>query len=176
MTDQAVQPTGAATGRHAFTGRDRELRALREDIGRVGLHTLSGHPLPHSRVLLIAGAPGSGRTALAEEFVRRIQDRYPGGVLRARLTDPGGLPVPTERTARDLLAALAGLGTPAGARRPAAPPPGADEEDLSEAVRTALAVRGPTVLLLDDVADSDQVLDLVPDSRSASSSRWPRAR
>lgn len=165
MTDQAVQPTAAATGPHAFTGRDRELRALREDIARAGLHTLSGHPLPHSRVLLIAGAPGSGRTALAEEFVRGIRGRYPGGVLRARLTDPGGLPVPTERTARDLLAALAARGTPPGAEPPVAPPPGADEEDLSHAVRTCLAGRGPTLLLLDDVADSQQVLDLLPDSR-----------
>ncbi|GAA2632881.1 tetratricopeptide repeat protein [Streptomyces axinellae] len=165
MTDQAVQPTAAATGPHAFTGRDRELRALREDIARAGLHTLSGHPLPHSRVLLIAGAPGSGRTALAEEFVRGIRDRYPGGVLRARLTDPGGLPVPTERTARDLLAALAALGTPPDAEPPLAPPPGADEEDLSHAVRTCLAGRGPTLLFLDDVADSEQLLDLLPDSR-----------
>ncbi|MDJ1136740.1 tetratricopeptide repeat protein [Streptomyces iconiensis] len=159
MTDQAVQPTGTATGPtgpHTFTGRDRELRALRDDIGRAGLHTLSGHPPAHSRVLLIAGAPGSGRTALAEEFVRRHAGRYPGGVFRARLTDPGGVPVSTERAARDLLAALGITGTP---------PAGCDEDDLCDAVRSALTASAPLVLLLDDVAHSDQVLDLLPESR-----------
>ncbi|UNZ20121.1 tetratricopeptide repeat protein [Streptomyces sp. 891-h] len=172
MTDQAVQPTTAGPGPHSFTGRDRELRALREDIERAGLHTLSGHPPQQSRVLLIAGAPGSGRTALAEEFVRRIADRYPGGVLRARLTEPGGTPVTTERAARDLLAALARSSTPrpresgeTGRTRPGTPPPGADEETVAEAFRTALARRGRTVLLLDDVAHSDQLLDLAPESR-----------
>ncbi|MGI5351469.1 tetratricopeptide repeat protein [Streptomyces sp. CA-250714] len=176
MTDQAVQPTTAGPGPHTFTGRDRELRALREDIERAGLHTISGRPLPQSRVLLIAGAPGSGRTALAEEFVRRIADRYPGGVLRARLTDPGGTPVPTERTARDLLAALAGQagGTPGtppqgtppqGTPPPSTPPPGADDAAVTEALRAALLRRGRIILLLDDVAASDQVLDLAPESR-----------
>ncbi|MGP3988723.1 tetratricopeptide repeat protein [Streptomyces sp. 3N207] len=183
MTDQAVQPTTAGpaprpfTGPHPFTGRDRELRALHEDIERAGLHTISGRPLPQSRVLLIAGAPGSGRTALAEEFVRRIADRYPGGVLRARLTDPGGTRVPAERTARDLLAALApqdgttGTTRTAGETRasvataPGTPPPGADESVVTETLRAALVRRGRVILLLDDVADSDQVLDLAPESR-----------
>lgn len=175
MTDQAVEPTATGRRPHPFTGRDRELGALREDIERVGLHTLSGRPLPHCRILLIAGTPGSGRTSLAEEFVRRIADRYPRGLLRARLTDPGGTPVPTERTARDLLAGLARLDTrdtrgraaprPRDIRLPPAPPPGADEAAVAEAFRTALTRRGRTVLLLDDVADTDQLLDLVPESR-----------
>ncbi|MBO8203108.1 ATP-binding protein [Streptomyces smyrnaeus] len=189
MTDQAVQPTTAGPGPRPFTGRDRELRALREDIERAGLHTLSGHPPAQSRVLLIAGAPGSGRTALAEEFVRRIADRYPGGVLRARLTEPGGTPVPVERAARDLLVALSRLGTPyagntgnpgnaaiaaeagktgkdpAEALPVAVPPPGADEAVVAEAFRAALTRRGRTILLLDDVAHSDQVLDLAPENR-----------
>ncbi|MGY1434796.1 tetratricopeptide repeat protein [Streptomyces reniochalinae] len=171
MTDQAVEPAAKGPSPHPFTGRGRELSALRQDIERVGLHTLSGRPPPHCRILLIAGAPGSGRTALAEEFVRRVADRYPGGVLRARLTDPGGVPVPTERTARDLLAALAGTGTSGqAASRPRqdaapAPAPGADEATVAEAFRSALTRRGRTVLLLDDVADSEQLLDLVPASR-----------
>ncbi|WP_346776675.1 tetratricopeptide repeat protein [Streptomyces sp. HNM0574] len=141
-------------GGAGFVGRVRELGQLRADIERAGLHTLSGRPSPHSRVLLIAGRPGSGRTALAEEFVRRVAGRYPDGVLRARLTDPGGTPVPTERTARDLLAALGG--------EPA--PPGADEDELTEVLRRELAERR-VLLLLDDVASAEQLLDLLPDSR-----------
>ncbi|MGW7521401.1 tetratricopeptide repeat protein [Streptomyces sp. NPDC054796] len=140
--------------REDFVGRARELRELRADIERAGLHTLSGRPSPHSRVLLIAGRPGSGRTALAEEFVRRNADRWPGGVLRARLTDPGGVPVPPERTARDLLAALGAAPAPAGA----------DEDELYEALREALGKRR-VLLLLDDVASPEQLLDLLPDTR-----------
>ncbi|GHA11301.1 tetratricopeptide repeat protein [Streptomyces echinoruber] len=162
MTDQAVgsggvQPssgrarhTGAADGR--FLGRTRELKELRADIERAGLDTLAGRKAPRARVLLIAGRPGSGRSALAEELVRQVADRYQDGVLRARLSEPDGTPVPTGRTARELLTAL-GLPAPAGAA----------EDELSEAVRTALADKR-AVLLLDDAAGADQVDALLPDT------------
>ncbi|PBC64756.1 hypothetical protein BKI49_07015 [Streptomyces sp. Tue6028] len=135
-----------------FLGRTRELKELRADIERAGLDTLSGRKAPRARVLLIAGKPGSGRTALAEELSRQVAERYPDGVLRARLTEPDGIRVPTERTARELLVAL-GLSTP----------PGADADDLGEALREALAVRR-VVLLLDDAADAEQVDALLPDA------------
>ncbi|GAA2289328.1 tetratricopeptide repeat protein [Streptomyces roseiscleroticus] len=142
---------GATTG-HRFLGRTRELKELCADIERAGLDTISGRKAPRARVLLIAGRPGYGRTALAEEFVRQVSGRYPDGVLRARLTEPGGTPVPTERTARDLLTAL-GLPAPAGA----------DEDDLAAALREALAGRR-ALLLLDDAADAEQVDALLPDT------------
>ncbi|WP_314173735.1 AAA family ATPase [Streptomyces winkii] len=128
---------------------------MRADMERAGLHTLSGRPSPHSRVLLVAGRPGSGRTALAEAFARQAADRYGDGVLRARLTEPGGTPVPTERTARDLLAALG----------PDPVPAGADEDELTETLRAELA-RRRVLLLLDDVTLPEQVLDLLPDTRN----------
>ena len=103
-------------------------------------------------MLLIAGKPGFGRTALAEELVRQVADSYKGGALRARLTEPDGTPVPTERTARDLLAALE-----------LTAPPGAPEDDLVEALREALATRR-ALLLLDDAADAEQVDALLPDT------------
>ncbi|MFE1912096.1 tetratricopeptide repeat protein [Streptomyces anandii] len=160
MTDQAVDARGenrsagdrfpAAAESH-FLGRARELKELRADIERAGLDTLSGRKAPRARVLLIAGRPGSGRTALAGELVRRISDRYPDGVLRARLTEPDGTPVPVERAARDLLTALG---------RPT--PPGAGEDDLTYALRAALAGTR-TLLLLDDAAGAEQVDALLPD-------------
>ncbi|WP_181008793.1 ATP-binding protein, partial [Streptomyces sp. SM12] len=163
MTEQAVHTRGPAFpgkaagpgGTAGFLGRRDELSTLRADTVRAGLSTLAGRPAPRSRVLLIVGRPGTGRTALAEEFVRRhaASGDFPDGVLRARLTDPGGTPVPNERTARELLSAL-GL----------VAPPGADEDELTEALRTALAERG-ALLLLDDVATSDQLNELTPDSR-----------
>ncbi|WP_435216861.1 tetratricopeptide repeat protein [Streptomyces sp. bgisy034] len=157
MTDQVVDTGGVqvsarTSGANQFLGRTRELKELRADIERAGLDTLSGRKAPRARVLLIAGRPGSGRTALAEELVRQVADRYPDGVLRARLTDPDGTPVPVERTARLLLTAL---------DRPT--PPGAPEDDLTAALREALADRR-ALLLLDDAAEADQVDALLPDT------------
>ncbi|MFB7335557.1 tetratricopeptide repeat protein [Streptomyces adustus] len=157
MTDQAVdtdgvQLSGRTPAECHFLGRTRELKELRADIERAGLNTLAGRKAPRARVLLIAGKPGSGRTALAEELVREVADRYDGGVLRARLSEPDGTPVPVERTARELLAAL---DLPS--------PPGAAEDELSEALRAALADRR-AVLLLDDAAGAEQVDALLPDT------------
>ncbi|MBV7695245.1 tetratricopeptide repeat protein [Streptomyces sp. TRM70350] len=156
MADQAVEPDGVQVAGPAaqsrFLGRTRELKELRADIERAGLDTLSGRKAPRARVLLIAGRPGSGRTALAEELVRQVADRYPDGVLRARLSEPDGTPVPMARTAGDLLTAL-GLPTP----------PGAAEDDLTAALREALTGRR-VLLLLDDAADAEQVDALLPDT------------
>nr|WP_190129470.1 tetratricopeptide repeat protein [Streptomyces mashuensis] len=134
-----------------FVGRQRELKELRADIVRTGLDTLSGRKRPRGRVLLIAGRPGSGRTALAEELARQLAPDYPDGLLRARLCGPDGLPVPTERTARAL---LSGLGAPV--------PAGAEEDELTAALRAALAGRR-VLLLLDDAAGAEQVDPLLPD-------------
>ncbi|NUR39029.1 MAG: tetratricopeptide repeat protein [Streptomyces sp.] len=128
------------------------MKELRADIERAGLDTLSGKKAPRARVLLIAGRPGSGRSALAEELVQQVADRYDHGVLRARLSEPDGTPVPVERTARELLAAL---------DRPT--PAGAAEDDLTAALREALADRS-ALLLLDDAVTADQVDALLPDT------------
>ncbi|GAA2624114.1 tetratricopeptide repeat protein [Streptomyces vastus] len=135
-----------------FLGRTRELKELRADIERAGLDTLAGRKAPRARVLLIAGKPGFGRTALAEELVRQVAESYRDGMLRACLSEPDGTPVPTERTARDLLAALE-----------LTAPPGAPEDDLVEALREGLATRR-VLLLLDDAADAEQVDALLPDN------------
>ncbi|MFD3947772.1 tetratricopeptide repeat protein [Streptomyces sp. NPDC058579] len=152
MTDQAV---AAAGGVRNFYGRQRELKALRADIERTGLDTLAGHKAPRARVLLIAGRPGSGRTALAEELVAGLATAYPDGVFRARLTEPGGDPVPTARAAQALLKDL-GVDEP----------PGAGEDELTELVRDALVERR-AVLVLDDSVDAEQVDPLIPDNPDA---------
>ncbi|MDX2563682.1 tetratricopeptide repeat protein [Streptomyces sp. TX20-6-3] len=148
MTDQAV----AAAGSRQFFGRQRELKALRADIERTGLDTLTGRKAPRARVLLVAGKPGSGRTALAEELAAGLFAQYPDGIFRARLTEPGGDPVPTARVAQELLAAL---GVPE--------PPGAAEDELTELVRTALGERR-AVLVLDDAVDAEHADPLIPDN------------
>ncbi|MGO4421803.1 hypothetical protein AB4Z54_24630, partial [Streptomyces sp. MCAF7] len=140
---RAVLFAAAASVGRGFAGRRRELLALRADIDRAGLDTLAGRKAPRSRVLLIAGRPGSGRTALAEELVRRLADDYPDGILRARLATSGGDPVPLERTARELLAVLK-VSVPAGA----------DEDELCEALRDALAGKR-ALLLFDDATGAE---------------------
>ncbi|MDX3799393.1 tetratricopeptide repeat protein [Streptomyces sp. AK04-3B] len=157
MTDQAVDTGGVQLSGHAateghFLGRTRELKELRADIERAGLDTISGRKAPRARVLLIAGRPGSGRSALAGELVRQVADRYPDGVLRARLAEPDGTPVPVERAARELLAAL-----------DVPTPPGAQEDDLAALLRETLAERR-ALLLLDDATGAEQVDALLPDA------------
>ncbi|MEU0414269.1 tetratricopeptide repeat protein [Streptomyces griseorubiginosus] len=153
MTDQAVDAEGVRlSGEDHFLGRTRELKELRADIERAGLDTLAGRKAPRARVLLIAGRPGSGRTALAEELVRAVAERYEDGVLRARLSEPDGTPVPVANVARDLLTEL-------DVKAPA----GATEDDLSEALREALADRR-ALLLLDDAVAAEQVDALLPDT------------
>ncbi len=149
-TRRTVPPAATAPG--GFIGRRRELKALRADIARTGLDTLSGRRGARSRVLLIAGRPGSGRSALAAELARQLADDYPDGVLRAALTNPGGGPVPLDLVARDLLTEL---GAPVQ--------PGAAEDELTEALRAALAERR-ALLLLDDAAGAEQVEPLLPDA------------
>ncbi|MGW8850431.1 tetratricopeptide repeat protein [Streptomyces xiamenensis] len=152
MTEAAVD---GSPGLGGLLGRQSELARLRADIDGAGLDTMAGRPAPRSRVLLVAGRPGSGRTALAEEFAQEqlATGRYPDGLLRARLTDPGGEPVPLERVTRELLTAL---DVPA--------PAGADEDDLTDVLRTALAGHR-ALLLLDDVKDAGQLAELIPDTR-----------
>jgi tetratricopeptide (TPR) repeat protein len=118
-----------------FVGRRRELDALRADIDRPGLDVLRGQAASGSRVLLVAGRPGSGRTALAVRLAREVAERYPGGQYYVRLgTD-------ATRAARTLLRAI-----------DAGP-----EEDVREAFAGRQAI-----LVLDDVTTPQQLLDLLP--------------
>ncbi|GAA3198078.1 tetratricopeptide repeat protein [Streptomyces ramulosus] len=146
------RPAADTLPSRGLLGRSRELKALRADIERAGLDTLSGRKSPRSRVLLIAGRPGCGRTALAEELLRTLSGAYPDGVLRARLSSPGGTPVPTGDVARGLLTALG-----------AAVPAGSDDDEPAAALRAELAARR-AVLLLDDAPGADHVDPLLPDA------------
>nr|WSX73824.1 tetratricopeptide repeat protein [Streptomyces sp. NBC_00899]WSX80111.1 tetratricopeptide repeat protein [Streptomyces sp. NBC_00899] len=86
-----------------FVGRERELAELLADIDRPGLG--SGTPTA-ARVLLVAGRPGTGRTALALRLAAEVADRYPDGRYFVRLTSAEGTPVPVEQVHRGLRRAL----------------------------------------------------------------------
>ncbi|MEU4300245.1 tetratricopeptide repeat protein [Kitasatospora aureofaciens] len=133
-----------------FAGRRAELAALRAAATR----RVSGR----CPVLVLAGRPGSGRTALAARFARTVAADYPDGVLFARLSAPDGGRVPPGRAARLLLEQLD--------PQVAVPLPGVVEDGRDEpgcaALREALA--GLKVLLvLDDVRDAGQVWPLLAD-------------
>ncbi|WP_030772834.1 tetratricopeptide repeat protein [Streptomyces albidoflavus] len=164
MTDQVVgtsgpQAPGASPSsgppRPAFFGRGRELKELRAEIDRAGLDTIAGRGAPRPRFLLIAGAPGSGRTALAGHLAASLADRYPDGVLSARLTAVDGTALTEGEAARLLLDGL-------GARTV----PGASDDDLTHALRQELAGRR-LLVLLDDAASAEQVDPLMPEGEGA---------
>ncbi|MFG1807290.1 tetratricopeptide repeat protein [Streptomyces sp. NPDC049040] len=121
-----------------FVGRERELAELLAEIGRAGL----GGARTAARVLLVAGRPGTGRTALALRLAAEVADRYPDGRYFVRLTSAEGTPVPVEQVARGLLRAL---------------PPGAAE------LRDATAGRR-LLLVLDDVVQAAQLAALLPEA------------
>ncbi|MBD0691991.1 hypothetical protein BG452_36890 [Streptomyces sp. CBMA123] len=133
-----------------FTGRRAELAALRAAAAR----RVSGR----CPVLVLAGRPGSGRTALAARFARTVAADYPDGVLFARLSAPDGGRVPPGRAARLLLEQLD--------PQAAVPLPGTVEDGRDEpggvALREALAGR-KVLLLLDDVRDAGQLWPLLAD-------------
>ncbi|MFI2612094.1 AAA family ATPase [Kitasatospora sp. NPDC018619] len=133
-----------------FVGRRAELAALRAAAARPA----SGR----CPVLVLAGRPGSGRTALAARFARTVAAGYPDGVLFVRMSAPDGSRVPPARAARLLLEQLDPQGD--------VPLPGGGEDGRDEpgcvALREALA--GLRVLLvLDDVRDAGQVWPLLAD-------------
>lgn len=152
-TQASVASVPAAAAPHAlplpddpphFTGRRRELDALRADIARPGLAALGGRPVDAVRVLLVAGRPGAGRTALAVRLARDVAGRYPDGQFFLRLGEEGD-------GTWELLRALGGD-----------PQAGAGPEKIRAALRRRLAGRR-TVLVLDDVVHAEQLLALMPE-------------
>ncbi|MFB6890317.1 tetratricopeptide repeat protein [Kitasatospora sp. NPDC056327] len=134
-----------------FVGRRTELGALRAAAARPA----EGR----SPVLVLAGRPGSGRTALAVRFAVTVAAQYPDGVLFARLSAPDGGRVPPARAARRLLEQLGG--DTAGVPLPGAAGDGRDDA-ACVALRAALAGRR-VLLLLDDVRDAGQLWPLLAD-------------
>ncbi|MFJ8436218.1 AAA family ATPase [Kitasatospora sp. NPDC094019] len=134
-----------------FVGRRTELAALRAAAARPA----EGR----SPVLVLAGRPGSGRTALAVRFAVTVAGQYPDGVLFARLSAADGGRVPPARAARRLLEQL-------GADTAEVPLPGAagDGRDDPACVALRAALAGRRVLLvLDDVRDAGQLWPLLAD-------------
>ncbi|MFF2186431.1 BTAD domain-containing putative transcriptional regulator [Streptomyces sp. NPDC058155] len=116
-----VEPVAAV---HSFTGRAAETTALLERL------TAPGH---EPVTLLVSGAPGIGKTALARHLAHQVKDSFPAGLFMVRMVGPDGTPRSPDDAAAEVAAALR------------------DQ------------VRGERALLvLDDVVDADQVRPLLP--------------
>lgn len=141
----AVVPAQLPPAASAFTGRDDEL----EWLGRL----LADLDADATTVAVITGAAGVGKSALAITWGHRVVDRFPDGVLFARLRgfDPAQPPL----TAPDVLPRfLLALGVRA------ADLPEEQEEQVA-LYRSLLAARR-VLVVLDDARDSEHVRPLLP--------------
>ncbi|MBW5485267.1 AfsR family transcriptional regulator, partial [Streptomyces bambusae] len=131
-------PTGTPAAPGDFTGREDELA---EALGA----------LRSGQDVLVTGAPGTGKSALALRTAEDARPDFPEGQLYADLRGPDGTPRPPRQVLGWFLHAL---GT-----APDRIPEGLDER--AQLYRTLLAARRMLVVL-DNAADDTQVRPLLP--------------
>ncbi|MBQ1076197.1 tetratricopeptide repeat protein [Micromonospora sp. C31] len=106
-------------------------------------------------LVVIAGKPGIGKSAMATHIAHRLGERFPDGQLYGDLRGAGPEPV----SAKDMLGRfLRALGIPG----PVIPD---DTDERAEMYRTLLAARRMLVVL-DDAASERQIAPLLPGSSS----------
>ncbi|UCA48597.1 winged helix-turn-helix domain-containing protein [Streptomyces sp. WA6-1-16] len=111
-----------------FTGRAAEAAALTARL------TAPPPPGPEDHrplTVLVSGAPGIGKSALAQHAARLARDAFPAGQLLVRMTRADGEPRPADEVTADVAAVLGAAG------------------------------EGRALLILDDVVDADQVRPLL---------------
>ncbi|HTI21573.1 MAG TPA: tetratricopeptide repeat protein [Kutzneria sp.] len=126
-----------------FVGRDTELAALAAAVRELAD---TGGPI----VVTIDGPPGAGKTALALRFAHSIAHDYPGGQLYTDLRGHSANdPATPSDVLEELLTSLGVENLPARL------------EQRASLLRSALAPTR-TLLVLDNAADSYQLLHLLP--------------
>lgn len=140
MPARAATPRQLPTAPRLFAGRADELAEL---------DALVDGPA----AVVLSGAPGIGKTALAVHWGHRVRDRFPDGQLYSNLRgfDPAGPPSDPATAIRGFLEAL---GIPA-ARIPA-------DADAQAALYRGLLADKQVLIILDNVRDAQQVRPLLP--------------
>ncbi|MFJ6317911.1 BTAD domain-containing putative transcriptional regulator [Streptomyces californicus] len=119
---------GPVPGVPHFTGRAAEAEAM---AARLTAPPPTGPADHRALAVVVSGAPGIGKSALAQHVARQVGDAFPAGRLLVRMTRADGEP----RTAGEVFAALADALGATG--------------------------EGRALLILDDVVDADQVRPLL---------------
>ncbi|MGW4109284.1 helix-turn-helix domain-containing protein [Actinosynnema sp. NPDC004786] len=134
-----------------FIGRGEHLAALDAMLTKPQLRGAS-------RVAVIEGAPGVGKTALALRWAHDVSPRFPDGQLFVDLRgfSPHRSPTPPEDALEELLLALGSSSADVA---------GLDLDRRAALLRSLLADR-QVLLVLDNAADSEQVRPLLPGSGS----------
>jgi tetratricopeptide (TPR) repeat protein/transcriptional regulator with XRE-family HTH domain len=142
----AVPPRQLPRGNPKFAGRAGDLRTLT---------ALLGQPDAVTAVVVVTGAAGIGKTAVALRWAHEHGDQFPGGQLWVDLQgfDPSGDPMPADVALRGFLGAL-------GVAPSAIP---ADPQARSGLYRSLVAGRRMLVIL-DNARDASQVIPLLPGS------------
>src|SRR5262249_37055790 len=122
------------------------LFGLAEDLATVERALADG-----AQVVVLAAAPGTGKTSLALRVAHDARPRYPDGQLYAALRGASADPVPAEAVLARLLGAL---GRPDDEGR-------GTVEELAARFRSTVADRR-LLVLLDDARDAAQVRPLLP--------------
>ncbi|MFJ3646670.1 AfsR/SARP family transcriptional regulator [Streptomyces murinus] len=126
-------------------GRDELIRGLAEAV-------CAEQDAGNSALVLISGMAGVGKSTAAHCLARRLQERFPDGVLYAKLNGFAGgdvRPAEPDEVLNGFLAALPPYTTVTGT------------ESKSNALRSALAHRS-VLIVLDDALSARQVLPLLP--------------
>jgi len=143
-----------------FTGRAEQLRALDQLIGAgdsaagdngAGDVATGDDATSDTRIAVVSGPGGMGKTALVVQWAHRVRDRFPDGQL---FLDLRGQDAPVMTAAEALTHLLRGLGV-TGGQLPA------DAGELTNLYRSVLDGRR-VLIVLDNAATADQILPLVP--------------
>ncbi|THA25564.1 AfsR/SARP family transcriptional regulator [Streptomyces sp. RKND-216] len=92
----AAPAVSEVAGVPSFAGRAAHLAAMTEHLTGVR---------DDPATLLVCGAPGIGKTALARQVAHLVRDRYPGGRLLVRMVGPDGAARSAEEAAAEIAAA-----------------------------------------------------------------------
>lgn len=133
-----------------FVGRNDEVAQVCRTVAPGEPDSAQGR----GRIMVISGAAGVGKTALAVQSAHQVLEHFSDGQLFARLRGSDGTPTPTEQVLKRFLCAL---GVP--------PATMADDiEDLIGHYRSQLADRR-VLIVLDDLTSESQLRPLLPGGR-----------
>ncbi|WP_412538411.1 BTAD domain-containing putative transcriptional regulator [Longispora sp. K20-0274] len=120
----------------------------RAEQSRLGADRLTAGSVP---LVAVTGPPGAGKSAFAARLAHRVSDRFPDGQWHLPLGTHGAAPADLAHALGDLLRASGAAHVPD------------DPAARTAALRDRLADRR-VLILLDDVADADQVRAVLPGS------------